>query len=163
MQLNGPGEYNFFQVPPLGDIILYTMCMGHPAYILFNNGAGIQFLRYIVACSPYNLYAPPERRMIGFGTRKGGKERMVDVDYFIGVAVDYFLGHDLHIPGQYDKIYPIFLQEIQLLAFCGQLVFLGNRDMKKRNIKLLGNIFQIRMITQDKGNIYRQLPRIEPA
>src|SRR5690554_3592126 len=163
MQLNGPGEYNFFQVPPLIDKIHYTMCVGHSTYVLFNDRAGIQFLRYIVARGPDDLYAPPKCGMIGLGARKGGKERMMDVDDFIGITINYARGYYLHIPGQHDKVDPVFPQKGQLLAFGGRPVFLGYGNMEKRNVKLLGNILQIRMIAQDERNIYRQFPRIEPA
>src|SRR5690606_10255406 len=97
MQLNGPGEDNFFQVPRLIDKIHYPMCVGHATDVVFNDRAVIQFIRYIVARGPDDLYAPLKCGMIGLGARKDGKELMMDVDNFIGVTINYARGYYLHI------------------------------------------------------------------
>src|SRR5690606_23802830 len=110
MQLNCPGEYDFFQITALVEIIFYAMCMGNPAYVLFNDRAGIKFLRHIMTGGPDNLYAPSERSMIGLGPRKRGQERMVDVYDLVGIPINYFGGDYLHVPGQDDKVYLVFLQ-----------------------------------------------------
>ncbi len=84
------------------------LCNTH--HILLYDGTGIQLCGNIVAGSSNNLHSTFKRSMIGLRSHKCRKERVMNVDYPIGISVYHLLGNDLHVARQHYESYLMLCQ-----------------------------------------------------
>ena len=110
MLLNSTRKHNLFQVLTLVHQILHSVLVCNTHHILLYDGTGIQFCGNIVAGCPDNLHSSLKSSMIGFSTNKGRKERVMDIDYPIGISVYHLLGNDLHVARQHYESYLMLCQ-----------------------------------------------------
>src|SRR3970040_423201 len=111
-----------------------------------------------MAGRPYDFYSSFESRMVGFGSGKCGQKGMVNIDDFIFIERNQSRCYDLHIASQNDKVDFVFFQQFDLLLFPLDLIVFSKRQMVKRDVKLVGNWFQVQVVADDQWNFNIQFP-----
>ena len=110
MLLNSTRKHNLFQVLTLVHQILHSVLVCNTHHILLYDGTGIQLCGNIVAGSSNNLHSRFKRSMLGLRSHKCRKERVMNVDYPIGISVYHLLGNDLHVARQHYESYLMLCQ-----------------------------------------------------
>ena len=125
-------------------------------HILLDDGTGIQFCCYIMACCTNNLHTAFPCLMIRFGTDESRKEGVVDVDDVVRIGIYHLIANDLHIASENDESHILFLQQFHLSLFHFSLiamVFLYAPYIIRKT-ELFSHISQIFVIAHDKWYIY---------
>ena len=71
--------------------------------ILFDDGAGIEVCRDIVARGTDDLHAPLVGLMIGLRPDEGRQERVVDINNVVRIFGYHLVADNLHVSGQYNE------------------------------------------------------------
>src|SRR6476659_4200239 len=96
MGSHGAREYNLFQVAALSDEVLDCIAMRDADYILLDDWPVIEDLGHIVAGRADQLHTALERLMVRPCPDERWKERVVDVDNLLRIAVHEVIRQDLH-------------------------------------------------------------------
>ncbi len=101
MPAHGARENHFFNIATFLDEIVDGVAVVDADNVLLDDGAIVEDLGHVVGGRADQFDAPLKGLVIGLGSDKRRKERVVDVDEIFGAkGNDKFGGKDLHVAGE---------------------------------------------------------------
>src|SRR5947209_18557317 len=101
---DGAGEDYFFQVAAFLQKIVECIAVRDANDVLLNDGTVIEDFGDGMAGGSDELYAALKCLVIRLSAHECGQKRVVNVDDAMRVPVDEFMGEDLHVAREYDKV-----------------------------------------------------------
>ncbi len=130
------------------------MAVGDSYDVLFDDWAFVELCCDVVCGGADEFDAAFEGSAVGVCADECGEERVVDVDYFVGIACDEICGEDLHVSGEDDDISLAF-HEFEHGVFGGDFVAerWADGDVMEGHAEMFDGLAQIGMVADDHGDV----------
>jgi len=131
---NAAGENDLFQIAAFLQKIVDNIAVGNAYYILLDDRAIVQNLRYVVAGRANELDSSLKRLVIGLCSHESRQKRMMNVD-----DAGWVLGHklrreNLHVARQHNEVRIVLLEYLQNLLLRCLLLARRNWNYDKGNL-----------------------------
>ena len=151
---DGAGEDDLFEVAAFGDEGFRRVAVGDAHDILFDDGAGVELRRDVVARGADDLHAARESLMVRFRADEGRQKGMVDIDDVMRKLGDHVVADDLHVARKDDERDAFAAKELHfgLFDFGFVRVILVDRPDVVGDVELVRDIAQILVVADDARN-----------
>lgn len=81
----------------------------------------------------------------------------MDIDDLVGKVIHKISRKNLHVASEYDGVDFVLAQQCDLFFFLSGLGIGGDRDVVKRNAKLLSDGFEVSAVADDDRDVHLQI------
>ncbi len=154
---NGGGKDDFFEIATLGDEVLDIVAVAYAGNVLADDGAFVQIGSGKMSGGADDLDASAVGLVVGFGSREGRQEGVVNVDDGATDFAEKLFAEHLHVAGKDDQPCPFFTDECKLGGFGLRLGFLLDGDMVKWKTIGFGGFTKVGVVGGDSRDFTTQL------
>lgn len=159
MLCHSPRENYFLDVTSLAHEVVDGILVRDVDNVLLNDGTRVKVSSDVMARGANEFHSAIVRLMVRFGTDKGGKRGVVNVDDLVRVVVDEVFGEHLHVARQDDDIDVEGVEQFDFERFEHGLVVLAQREEFERDVVALRNVLQVGVVGDDDGDFDVPLAR----
>jgi hypothetical protein len=141
-----------FQLTSFADQFFHRVAVCHAAHVLIDDGSLIQFRGYVVARRTNKLHAPLVRLLVRLASHKRRKERVVDIDDAIGVAIYKRCRQHLHVTRKHYQFNVERTQQQQLFVFLFALRLWSDWKNVKGNVERINLRAKIGMVAHHRDD-----------
>jgi len=133
-------ENYFLDVTSLAHEVVDGILVRDVDNVLLNDGTRVKVSSDVMASGTNEFHSAIVRLMVRFGTDKGGKRGVVNVDDLVRVVVDEVFGEHLHVARQDDDINVEGVEQFDFERFEHGLVVLAQREEFERDVVALRDV-----------------------